>query len=85
MQKPSKELRDLHRRFAGRCYHCRARTELTCREHPLQATRDHLMPKSRGGGDGQDNVVLSCRGCNLSRGTVPVDLFAMSFGNKQFV
>ncbi len=29
---------------------------------------DHLIPKSRGGSDSADNVVWSCRTCNISRG-----------------
>lgn len=32
----------------------------------LQA--DHLIPKSRGGGDSADNMVLACGACNASRG-----------------
>lgn len=49
------------------------------REHepPLQCvycdstediTTDHLIPKSRGGDDSADNLVLACRSCNTSRG-----------------
>jgi hypothetical protein len=29
---------------------------------------DHLIPKNRGGDDSSDNLVLSCRSCNSSRG-----------------
>jgi hypothetical protein len=29
---------------------------------------DHLIPRSRGGRDESDNLVLSCRSCNTSRG-----------------
>jgi hypothetical protein len=29
---------------------------------------DHLIPASRGGDDSSDNLVLSCRSCNSSRG-----------------
>ncbi len=29
---------------------------------------DHLIPRSRGGPDVPDNVVLCCRGCNSSKG-----------------
>jgi hypothetical protein len=31
-------------------------------------TTDHLIPKSRGGDDSADNVVLACQPCNASRG-----------------
>ena len=29
---------------------------------------DHLIPRARGGPDTGDNMVLSCRTCNISRG-----------------
>lgn len=38
-------------------------------------TRDHVVPKSRGGGDGADNVVWACRACNHQRGLL------LSFAN----
>jgi hypothetical protein len=38
-----------------------------CRS-PLDLTTDHLIPKSRGGDDSADNVVLACQPCNTSRG-----------------
>ena len=31
-------------------------------------TTDHLIPKSRGGDNSADNLVLSCNSCNFSRG-----------------
>jgi len=31
-------------------------------------TTDHLIPRSRGGDDSADNVVLACQPCNTSRG-----------------
>lgn len=31
-------------------------------------TRDHVVPKSRGGGDSWDNVVSACRRCNHRKG-----------------
>jgi 5-methylcytosine-specific restriction endonuclease McrA len=29
---------------------------------------DHVLPRSRGGRDTWDNLVISCRGCNLRKG-----------------
>lgn len=72
-ERPTSELRDLHKRFAGRCYHCRRVTLLTLVRCPMQATRDHLIPRSKGGGEGE-NVVLSCYKCNQDKGdTMPND------------
>jgi hypothetical protein len=31
-------------------------------------TRDHYIPRSRGGGTDWDNIVLACARCNESRG-----------------
>lgn len=31
-------------------------------------TADHLIPRSRGGTDSADNVVVACQGCNSKRG-----------------
>jgi hypothetical protein len=35
---------------------------------PSDLTTDHLIPKSRGGDDSADNVVLACQSCNTSKG-----------------
>ena len=40
------------------CVFCGAKEELET---------DHLIPKSRGGSDSADNLVLSCKTCNTSR------------------
>lgn len=41
------------------CVFCGSKHELTT---------DHLIPQNRGGDDSADNLVLSCRYCNSSRG-----------------
>jgi hypothetical protein len=41
------------------CVYCGSTTDLTT---------DHLIPRSRGGDDSADNVVLACQPCNASRG-----------------
>jgi hypothetical protein len=41
------------------CVYCGLSTDLTT---------DHLIPRSRGGDDSADNVVLACQPCNTSRG-----------------
>jgi 5-methylcytosine-specific restriction endonuclease McrA len=49
-----------------RCQYCgRHRRELGYRE---SLTRDHLVPISRGGGNGWTNVVTACSRCNLRKG-----------------
>ena len=49
------------------CEYCGARG-------PLQW--EHLIPKSRGGPDTIDNLILSCATCNLQKGTLnPIDWY----------
>lgn len=40
-------------------------------EYDIQATCDHVIPKSRGGGRRLDNLRLAHRGCNEIRGSTP--------------
>ena len=48
------------------CQYCgRHRSELRGRQF---LTRDHIVPTSRGGGNGWDNVVTSCSPCNNRKG-----------------
>ncbi len=48
------------------CQYCgRHRSNLGYRE---SLTRDHVVPKSRGGGNGWSNVVTACSRCNLDKG-----------------
>ena len=61
--------RDTHRRKITRravfardgweCQYCGARTSLTV---------DHVIPRSKGGGSGWDNIVASCAPCNRRKG-----------------
>ena len=37
-------------------------------EHPDRATVEHLIPDSRGGGGGRENLRVACYGCNNRRG-----------------
>lgn len=34
---------------------------------------DHILPLSRGGGDGKDNLQLTCRSCNMIKGSSKSD------------
>lgn len=51
----------------GRCHWCGKHTELINSPLLHQATIDHVIPRCRGGSDREDNVVNSCRQCNLRR------------------
>lgn len=47
----------------GLCTYC-----LTPFSEENPPTRDHVLPKSKGGEKGYDNIVASCRRCNLLKG-----------------
>jgi 5-methylcytosine-specific restriction endonuclease McrA len=46
----------------------------------LQATVDHLQPRSRGGGNGAKNRVLCCYQCNQAKGNIPPEEFKRLIG-----
>ena len=49
-----------------RCQYCgRHKSDLGYRE---SLTRDHVVPKSRGGGNDWENVVAACSRCNRTKG-----------------
>lgn len=45
-------------RFGRRCFYCERKVNLRT------ATRDHVVPRSKGGGDEDENIVLCCGRCN---------------------
>jgi hypothetical protein len=57
----SGEIREWEReqKLPKQCVYCESTTNLTT---------DHLVPRSRGGDESADNVVLACQSCNASRG-----------------
>lgn len=70
----TKQLKRLRKRFGGKCFYCRV--ELTLPREPnsrkkTRVTRDHLIPRSKGGPQGRSNVVAACYACNNLRGNMP--------------
>ena len=49
-------------RDKGRCSYCSERVSLS------ECTRDHVIPKSRGGKTEWENIVLACPECNTRKG-----------------
>jgi hypothetical protein len=56
----------LFRRDRGRCHLCGKRVRLA------DASRDHLLPRCRGGGTVWSNLALAHRRCNSLRGDLPL-------------
>lgn len=62
---PAPDLVALHNRFDGKCQYCGKDTELSyTAPRDDRATRDHVIPRSRGGTDDPDNITLACGRCN---------------------
>ena len=49
--------------------------------HDLSATKDHIIPKSRGGKDTIENLSVCCRRCNIIKGSKSIKAL---FRNKEF-
>lgn len=60
----SKPLERIHRDFNGICALCGEYVELT------DASRDHIIPRSAGGGNGRENIQLTHKSCNNLKGSV---------------
>jgi hypothetical protein len=65
----SKPLLKIHADFKGICALCGRYVEIE------EASRDHIIPRSQGGGNGRDNIQLTHKRCNNMKGDVlyPVD------------
>lgn len=49
------------------CWYCGKQME------PLKLTKDHVFPRSKGGDNDMDNIIMVCKTCNSSKGDL--DLF----------
>jgi len=65
--KPALTNMALFERDLFQCQYCGKYFESSHRSHEL-LTRDHIVPKSRGGKDVWENVVAACRRCNQHKG-----------------
>ena len=55
------------------CYYCGDRVDRKLPEtHPKKRTRDHIIPASKGGGNGS-NLVPACRECNLKKRSMTIE------------
>lgn len=53
----------------GKCWLCGGLMRVDVHTfHALYATWDHVLPKSKGGANHQDNLMLAHRKCNRERG-----------------
>jgi len=64
----AEDIKDLYATQGGRCYYCRV--EIEAGYHI-----DHMLPISRGGTNGPENLALACAPCNLSKFTKTAEEF----------
>lgn len=64
------------RTTGGRCWYCGRHL------HPRDFHLDHLVPRSRGGGDGL-NLVPACPPCNLRKGNLDLETFRAREADRQ--
>lgn len=48
---------------------------------PSELTIDHVFPRSKGGGNDMDNIIMVCKNCNSSKGNM--DLFEWYFKERK--
>lgn len=60
----------LFSRGRARCFYCLCSFDWDDRSSEYYPTREHKQPRSKGGKDGNGNVVLACRRCNNEKGNM---------------
>lgn len=71
-------LREAHRRFGGRCFHC----DKAIQPGDAEFTLDHLRPKRDGGEGYLHNLVIACGNCNRAKGSTDLVSFRPEAGGK---
>lgn len=85
--KKANPIAPLIEKFHGRCAFCRNKVFAAPTFEDLQddfaASRDHDIPKTRGGADTGKNIILTCRLCNSAKGSMTGDEFRYLLRTKK--
>lgn len=57
----------------GVCHLCGMGMRKESGDHPQAASKDHIHPKSLGGADGMENLMLAHKQCNSDRGNLSLE------------
>ena len=69
----------LRKRTRGRCGYCSVRLEKG------EMTRDHIVPRCKGGETKTENLMCCCRRCNQAKGHLDLEDFReLHFGGQEF-
>lgn len=71
LRKPTKSM--IYLRDGNKCQYCGRNRNLTL---------DHIVPKSRGGGDFWENLVVCCSACNTKKANRPLEQTGMKLLKK---
>ena len=71
--RPSRDM--IYKRDKHKCQYCGSTKRLTI---------DHVIPKSRGGGDTWENLVVACSSCNVKKGDKFLESTNMKLARKPF-
>lgn len=80
----------LYRRRVERCFYCARKLGPAPAPWDVEAghiypdarTFEHMTPRSRGGSDEIENIVIACWGCNEAKGTTFADEFLVHLGDR---
>ena len=65
----------IYKRDNNKCQYCGVTRSLTI---------DHVIPRSRGGGDTWDNLVVACSSCNVKKGNKLLEQTNMKLARKPY-
>lgn len=71
-------MRRILRRDGPNCAYCNRETTLD-KDAPLERTKDHVLPKARGGTNALTNLVVACRECNELKGNLTASEFFAAY------
>lgn len=55
--------------WVGKCFYCNTRLVLSLTgDLESDASLEHILPRSQGGGDDLANLAIACRACNVEKG-----------------
>ena len=73
-----RRLEELFKTHRARCFYCGVRVWRKKQAGEPKGTIDHVIPLSKGGGNGKSNLVLACHACNQEKGSMmPGEFVAM--------
>jgi 5-methylcytosine-specific restriction endonuclease McrA len=69
-----KALREAYKTHGGECFYCG--------ESPKDITIDHAEPHKLGGSDSLQNLLISCKPCNITKGHQAIEAFNPNAGRE---